>query len=960
MRRGLLLWSALWIGLCAGAAQAIPITVENWSFESPGTGKLTSFATVPGWSVDSVPADSDSGVEQGWAPTDGDWTAYLRGSPIDPPIWQLTDHVIAYGDVFELKVDARVTYAATTLRMTLYYDDNGTRVVAATQDVAIKESMTEYALRFASAALPASIGHRIGIEFANPSGSSTWLGLDRVRLDLLEQGVLGGAVWPTPADGATDVPRNVVLRWQPGPWAIAHDVYFGESLTDVNSVTTADPLSVLQVSGSGATTLDVGRLEYGRTYYWRVDEINAPPDSSLIRGNVWSFTVEPYSIAIPGSRITASASSVAKAETGPDKTINGAGLNASDQHSTAAADMWFSASPAPQPVWIRYAFDQPYVLDKVMVWNSNQSTENALGLGAKNVTIEYSMDGEAWTALGDFVFNRATAKSTYTANTEVDFGGIAARYIRITISSNWGGKLQQFSLSEVRFFSIPVAARLPDPAPGATDVDAQVTLSWRAGRYAASHQVYLSMDQRAVTDGTAAVVTTSQPSYDATVDLAETYYWKVVEVNEAKNPPAWASEVWSFSTADFIPVDDFERYSDASPNRVFQTWHDGAGFSADEFFPSGYAGNSTGSIVGYDPQLGNIMETNVVHGGRKAMPLEYHNTAGVTTSEATRTFDGAQDWTKSGVKTLVLCFYGDPANAACQLYVKLNSTKIAYDGEAANLARRRWFQWSIDLSQLAASALRGITSLTIGVENAGEGILVIDDICLYRTAPEVPAAVNPGNAGLVAYYAMNNSLQDSSGSGNHGTAIGSPTYAPSAPGYGTALQLDGLDDCVDLGNKAVFSPTGSLSIALWANIVNWSTMEWGHVMVSNRGENGIGWQINRPGTSPTLCFITRGTGGDQVISVTSMPLNEWIHIACVYDNAANVKVIYINGMQDTVTATVPGAAIATTTHDTYVGARANSGNTGPEAFFTGLLDEIHIYDRALSAGEVEYLADPTP
>ena len=48
----------------------------------------------------------------------------------DPSAWQLTDHTIAEGDVLELKVDARITWAATNVQMTLYYDDNGTRVPA--------------------------------------------------------------------------------------------------------------------------------------------------------------------------------------------------------------------------------------------------------------------------------------------------------------------------------------------------------------------------------------------------------------------------------------------------------------------------------------------------------------------------------------------------------------------------------------------------------------------------------------------------------------------------------------------------------------------------------------------------------------------------------------------------------------------------------------------------------------
>ena len=95
-------------------------------------------------------------------------------------------------------------------------------------------------------------------------------------------------------------------------------------------------------------------------------------------------------------------------------------------------------------------------------------------------------------------------------------------------------------------------------------------------------------------------------------------------------------------------------------------------------------------------------------------------------------------------------------------------------------------------------------------------------------------------------------------------------------------------------------------------------------------------------------------------SVMIPPLNEWIHITCVYDDAGNTKTIYINGIQDSVVTTTAGAHITATTHNTYIGARALADNTGPDTttFFTGLLDEIRVYNAALTAGEADYLSKP--
>jgi hypothetical protein len=113
--------------------------------------------------------------------------------------------------------------------------------------------------------------------------------------------------------------------------------------------------------------------------------------------------------------------------------------------------------------------------------------------------------------------------------------------------------------------------------------------------------------------------------------------------------------------------------------------------------------------------------------------------------------------------------------------------------------------------------------------------------------------------------------------------------------------------------------------------------------------------VRRP-NSNSLCFTTRGVGQDDMAGVMTPPLNEWIHVTCVYDNAANTKAIYVNGTQDRIVTTNAGAKVAATTHNTYIGARAVSANTGPEAFFTGLLDDVRIYNRVLSEAEIRYLA----
>jgi regulation of enolase protein 1 (concanavalin A-like superfamily) len=521
------------------------------------------------------------------------------------------------------------------------------------------------------------------------------------------RGVPNGASLPFPANGATDVARDVVLSWTSGPYAATHDVYFGTVEADVTNATKANPLGVLVGPGQTANTYDPpGLLDIEKTYYWRVDEVNAPPSTNVETGTVWSFTTEPFVYQM--RNIVATASSSAAGVT-PANTINGSGLNASDQHSMADAAMWVSDASGPQPTWIMYEFDRVYKMYEMWVWNYNVMFESVLGFGFKDVTIEYSVNGTDWTSLGDHQFARGEAVDTYVHNTTVDLGGVAAKYIRLTAKNNWGGLAQQFGLAEVRFYYLPAHPRQPDPASGATGVNPGVVLKWRAGREAVSHKVYFSEDVNAVADGTALVATTSQNSYDPkslNLGLGKTYYWKVVEVNDAATPSSWEGDIWSFATLDAFVADDFESYTNDSPDRVFQTWIDGLGFSADQFFPNGDPGNNTGAIVGYDPDSGNIMETTIVHGGRQSMPVAYNNADSPYYSEAVRTWAAPQNWTVYGADTLRLFIRGNPVR-----YVETPQGVITMSAEGADI------YGSADEFTFAYKPLSGNGSITVRVDS---------------------------------------------------------------------------------------------------------------------------------------------------------------------------------------------------------------------------------------------------
>jgi hypothetical protein len=574
-----------------------------------------------------------------------------------------------------------------------------------------------------------------GMIFANPAGTGQ---ADRIYIDEIywdgDQG-LGKptkARNPSPASEESDVPRDVILSWTPGPFAATHDVYFGTSFDDVYN-------GIGGVTQSVTSYAPAQRLEFDTTYYWRVDEVNAPPDSTVYRGSLWSFTTEPVAYAIENITATASSSDTAK---GPENTVNGAGLDATGLlHGKEGDSMWLSSMMGSQPTWIEYGFDGVYKLYEMWVWNSNDSLEPVIGFGFKDVTIEYSVNGTDYTTLGTtHEFARAPGLDDYAHNTTVDLNGVAAKYVRLTANSNWGSLFDQYGLSEVRFFYIPILAREPNPDSGARDVSIgtidgpiDVTLGFRAGREAARHDVYLSSDEQAVIDGTAPVETVTETSYGPlSLDLGTTYYWRVDEVNEAETPTTWKGDLWDFRTQEFFVVDDFEDYNDYPPDEIWSTWIDG------------YGTTTNGSTIGYpDPDWNfgeHYVETSIVHGGAQSMPYFYDNN--LKYSEAAMTLSYPRNWTKQGVGVLSLWFYGDTSNAAETLYVALNGSATVYHDDTDATLINEWTEWTIDLQEFATQGvnLANVNTIAIGfgdknnLQAGGSGMVFFDDIRLYRPA----------------------------------------------------------------------------------------------------------------------------------------------------------------------------------------------------------------------------------
>jgi len=264
----------------------------------------------------------------------------------------------------------------------------------------------------------------------------------------------------------------------------------------------------------------------------------------------------------------------------------------------------------------------------------------------------------------------------------------------------------------------------PQPANGAVDITQSPVLTWVPGVFADTHEVYFGTDDASLElKGSGSLGAESfEPGQ---LEWNTTYYWRIDEANNASADSPWTGPLWSFTTANFLIVDDFESYndldeSDPASNRIYLAWIDGFDNPA-----------TNGSVVGN--LNAPFAEQAIVNNGIQSMPMAYDNAVGK--SEATLTLTSNKDWTVNGVNTLTIWFRGASGNVAETLYVALNGN-ARVDNENPDAATiMSWTAWNIDLQAFADQGvnLSNVNSITLGLSSVtgGTGMMYFDDIRLY-------------------------------------------------------------------------------------------------------------------------------------------------------------------------------------------------------------------------------------
>jgi hypothetical protein len=511
---------------------------------------------------------------------------------------------------------------------------------------------------------------------------------------------------PAPADGAKFIDPEADLSFTAGFAAKIHTLFFGDNFEDVNTAETGTVL--------GDTTFDPGTLERDKTYYWRVDEFDPP---TTHRGAVWSFTTAGEGGGVKAEYFSGmDLSNLVLTRVDPQINFNWGNPGSPDEDLVPVDQ--FSARWTGE---VEAAFTETYTFytnsdDGVRLWIDGRQLVN-------NWTNHAATENKGTIDL--------VAGNTYSLVMEYyEDGGGAVAELR------WSSPRTPKELIPQAALSLPVKAGAPSPANGAVDVTQTPMLTWVPGEEADSHDVYFGTDEEAVrnADTGSPEYKGSRPldseSYDpGELEWDTTFYWRVDEIEA--DGTVRTGNVWSFTTADFLIVDDMEGYNDLDPadpasNRIFNAWIDG------------FDDPTNGSLVGYaNPPFA---EQSNVHSGNQSMPFEYDNAVGI--SEATLTLTDRRDWTENGVDTLAIWHAGSTANAAEPMFVVLNGSAAVTNDNPDAALETSWTEWRIDLQAFADQGvnLSNVDSITLGFGNranpvaGGAGLVFFDDIRLHRTA----------------------------------------------------------------------------------------------------------------------------------------------------------------------------------------------------------------------------------
>jgi hypothetical protein len=491
-------------------------------------------------------------------------------------------------------------------------------------------------------------------------------------------------------------------------YADKHDIYFGTSVSAVDGG--ASPYVTNYDGNSWAPPA----LEFGRTHYWRVDEVN---DSNTWEGMVWWFTTK-FEILDPnlcvwypfdeltGTIVTDySGHSRDGVVDGPGDAwdpnggmFDGCRIFDNDTHVKVSLQATSSITDGISIlVWLNGAVGQsgddmvvfdsdissaaPHRLRAIVpddggdvIWRAGNDTNDVLvwdeatpsGWEGDWHHFAFVKDENAGTMT---IYFNALPVDSKTGTISSLASAVLSTRLRIGAygwhSSEYDGRMDDFRVYD---YALPQSkieqlfrggdlglAWRPRPYDGHPEAPWGPVLIWEPGDYADTHDVYFGTDRTAVEDANS----TNHPGVDynnvdvntydpGALELGQTYYWRVDEVNDSCDPNGWRGNLWRFAMAEYITIDDMEDYTGS--------WYGEGDHPLDEGWADYYANGTNATVtLQIDSPVRDEQSMEYAYDNAYLHSMGY-------CSEIQSLDLSPTDWTSSSVKMLMLSFYGWPDN----------------------------------------------------------------------------------------------------------------------------------------------------------------------------------------------------------------------------------------------------------------------------------------------------------
>jgi len=606
---------------------------------------------------------------------------------------------------------------------------------------------------------------------------------------------------PSPVNGVLFADANfldpaVFLSWYQAAEATSYHVYFGDNLQNVEAGTGGTDQGTVTDPNYDLPNM----LELNKTYYWRVDSFDG---TTTNRGAVWSFKTSGADLGTIEKDIWENVTS------GNDLNVLKDDIRYPYSPTVTQTLTSFDTGPDGYDLanyggqisgWLYVPLTGNYT------FLLNTAGQGELWLStdedAENLMPQYLDNETVWGTYGGF---------SHYSNPIPLIGGNRYYIKALWVSVDWDYCQVAWKGAGIRDQEIirgcylapykPVQALGPIPRNGSTNVNQTPILKWRPGIYAASHNIYLGLDPNNLSlIGTTAVGEESLGPLAPALDPNKTYYWRIDEVNDLHPEKLWVGKVWSFTTAPYLVVDDFEYYDDVD-NRIYDTWGD-------------YYVNNTGMTVGHlDPPFA---ERTIIHYGSQAMYMRYDNDGTVNEgtdyeqsgtlyySEAEREWEEAQDWTAQGATSLLLWFRGIPP-----VYGSFNA------GPPITMTARGADIWDeADEFHFAYKQLSGIGSITARV------VSITDTDPWAKAGVMIRESLEPGSVNVMIAVTPSNGVTFQNRSSTGAASVSTVQAGITAPQW-VRLTRSGNSFTADYsatGTANSWTTLGSVDIAMLADV----------------------------------------------------------------------------------------------------------------------------------------------